>query len=774
MPAWRNVPTPSCVNADVILRRAALLVLVAVIAVIAVGAGLAARQFREQRVNAPTEQASEETATDVASAPTATAVPKWYTRRLDIPPDTAVWSIQISPDGASVAALSPNPSNVSVCVPDKVGAPVCPTPTPQRVVRFSVNDPPGAITATLTRVADAAQNSGYTWMWDGGLLVAQLDLPSPGAKVGPKTVTLSVIEKDGRITRLGGVQGASVPRPAALSPDARWLAVAELSPQVTFVERHGASVKTVALGGIGVGTTPAWAADGKLLAMNGPALYLVSPSGTMDRVPAPAGIDLHGVASAAPDRTAFVLRATRERDELYVIYADGRWIDAPPSLMPWLTWITSHELLLRAPSGDLQAFDPRAGATRDLGYTMRASDPRILAYSEPYLMWRDGDAGRIHLLDTRNAYDAVVGVTDVVGVQTYASGGFLILHPNGAELLTAADWFARLPPTAAPFTSAAPPKPGTKDPFADIKTLPRLDQMTTGGALEVVSRSGTFKTVRSPDGGWSLKVPADWRGDVGRLRGGDFYSFDPTGRDNGGNTPAPGEVRLSLTLWPDFDRKGAYWLAQNYSWPGAVTSREITPVSLGPGNAYAYRVLAQEAGPGPFAGPSARWYLPHPSFDDRVVEIVLWRADATTLKETERALESLQLFAPVSGPREPILSRAEAIASAVGPSGGKPTPAPSTPERDEAKLVTLKEWERAQGSGQTFTLDGDTPVWVVMRFGDIDPTTVMRGPIVPASLPPARWTWRMTVLDARTGQGLSRGGGSGDLPWWPALRDRAP
>lgn len=107
---------------------------------------------------------------------------------------------------------------------------------------------------------------------------------------------------------------------------------------------------------------------------------------------------------------------------------------------------------------------------------------------------------------------------------------------------------SRVPPTAASFVPAAPAKPGTRDPFADIRALPRIDQMT-GGALTVVSRTATAKRVSSPDGGWSVKVPSDWRADVGRLRGGELYSFDPTGMDFDRYAPPPGGVRMSVMLW---------------------------------------------------------------------------------------------------------------------------------------------------------------------------------------------------------------------------------
>jgi hypothetical protein len=756
----------------VILRRVLLFGLVGVLAA---AAGLAARDFRAARGDR-SEQASDDAASDVAAAPAATPTPKWFTRRVPLPADLAVWSVRISPDGRSLAGLSPDVSNVSVCKADKAGPPVCPTPTPQRVVRYKLDDPPGAIDAVVTRVADAPQNGGFAWLPDGGLVVAELETPAPGAKVGPKTVALAIVDQGGRTVPLGIVQASAVPQ-LPVSPDGKWLVLGEsVPPQLRFIDRVTGASRVLALSDARPADPPntslAWMADGRVLYAAGDAVLLVSPDGAVQRVAGPSGERVYGVEAMSPDRQVAVVRSARGTSEGYDLFVDGRWVDAPSAIVRPVAWLGAHDLLLRAASGALSSLDARAGATRDLGFILRASDPRILAYADPYLMWRDGQAGRLHLLDTRSAYDVAVGVTDVQGVQPYAGGGFFIVHPSGAELLTGADWFARVPPTAAPFATAGPAKPGAKDPFAEIAALPRLDQFTTGGALEVVSRTSSSKRVRSPDGGWSLEIPADWRADVGRLRGGELYSFDPTGMDYSGNAPPPGGVRMSITLWPDFDRRGPGWFAENQGRPGRVTSREITTVTLA--GTTAHRVITQEEQPGPFASTVARWYFRHPSFDDRIVEIILFRADAPALVDAERALATLQLFSAVSGPREPLLSRADAIARVMIPPGAKPTPTPPIPERIEAKLATHKEIELAQRSGANYSLDADTPVWLVVRFGEIEPV-IRGGPLgMPSAMP--RWGWQFALLDARTGQGFGGGGGGTpgtEPPWWSSLRDRA-
>jgi hypothetical protein len=748
----------SFVFSDVILRRIALL---AVVVVLAGGAGLGLSELRRARA----DQTNNEPASEAAAAPTATTAPKWYTRSLALPPDVAPWSIRISPKGDAVAVLAPRDAHVAPTCSDKVAG--CAPPPPTHVRRYSLSDPPGAITATLALEADVPYNGGSAWLRDGGLAVADLDT-TPQAKAGPKMVNVIVIEPGGATTALGKTEGGSVPS-LPLSPDGRWLAAVETGG-VRFIDRRTGSSTTVDVGLAGLPfTNSGWAADGRLLVGKDSTLLRIATTGAIDRVDGPAGARLAGIHSISPDGTTALFRAIRPNIEWHSAFVDGRWIDPPSTLVHPVTWLTGHDLLLRTASGQLQGHDARTGKIRDLGFTLRAADPRILAYSEPYLMWRDGDAGRIHLLDTRSAYDVLVGVTDVTGVQAYAGGGFLVLHKDAAELVTGADWFARVPPTAAPFTSAAPVKPGTRDPFADIPALPRMDQLTTGGALDVESRAGATKRVRSPDGGWSIAIPDDWRADVGRLRGGELYSYDPTAMDFSGNAPPAGGVRMSIMLWPDYERRGPAWHADHEGQPHPGMERERATLSIA--GMTVERSIARENHPPPFDVTVARWFLRHPSFDDRVFEIVLFRADSAAVSAAEPAISTLRLFTPVSGPREPLLTRTEVMARVVGPaSNAKPTPVPSVPERIEAKLVTAKEYELAQNSGRNFAYDADTPLWIVVRFGDYPPSPrSMRGPG-----PFPNWTWQFAIIDARSGFGYGGGGGTAvsEPTWWSALRDR--
>jgi hypothetical protein len=240
--------------------------------------------------------------------------------------------------------------------------------------------------------------------------------------------------------------------------------------------------------------------------------------------------------------------------------------------------------------------------------------------------------------------------------------------------------------------------------------------------------------------------------------------------DGSGNVPPPGGVRMSVLLWPDFEKRGPAWFADHEAqpYPGSARQRDAVKLNGIP----AERLIMRENQPTPFDVDVARWFVRHPSFDDCVLEIILNRADAVALPQAERVLGTLEVFAAVSGPRQPLLSRDEAIAKVVGRAVAKPTSSPAVPERVEAKLVTHKEYELAQARGRSFTLDADTPVWVIVRFGDFEPAPrSMRGPG-----PFPRWTWQFSVLDARTGQGFSGGGGTAASEpdgWWASLRDRA-
>jgi hypothetical protein len=709
--------------------------------VLAGAAGLAAREFRAG--GAPRDVLPEGGAAQAgpSSSPPAKTTfspppaPKWHTRRVPVPEGVDPRSMLISPDGRALAA---------------------PSSDKKRIVLYALDDPPGAIEAVLTKVGEAPYWSGYHFLPDGGLLFGR----APGwnsQRVEAKSVAIAVLEQDGSTKTLGAVWGGSVSLPA-VSPDGAWLAFSEIST-VQLIDRTGkAPARTVTSSSEGHLGPVGWSADGRLVIAQGQAVELISVDGTRSSIEGPSGLELNGVESQAPDGKVLIIRTLEGYHEGRIALAGDRWVELPQMLYG-LIWMAGHEILDRSTDGVLSVFDTLAGRSRDLGFTMRGADAGIHGVSGPYVLWRE--SGRLHLLDSRSGYDVLVGAgDDIQGGRPYSGGGFLLIGSSGASLLTGDDWFARVPPTAGPFVSAAPLPAGAIDPFVDIAALPRIDQMTTGGSLTVTSRTISNKAVTSEEGGWSLEVPIDWRADVGRFRGGQLYSFDPTTRDYGGNAPSPDEVRITIELWPDLEQRGPAWFADHESGANIALSRERRTVTLGGAEAEVAITLESGAASGAPVT-AARWYLRHPWFDDRVMGIQLWRADGELLRQAETVLATLRLSRPISGPRGPLIARADVIANT-----GRTTP--GRVDRVEAKLVTVKEWWLAATGSRSYSLDMDTPIWIVVRWGDFEVQT--RG----IHGGTARFTWMISALDARTGKGFSGGGGSGAEPaWWAALRDRA-
>ncbi len=306
-------------------------------------------------------------------------------------------------------------------------------------MRYKLAYPPGAITATLTKAADVPENGGFMWLPDGGLAIARLDTSASALKLSMKSVIVTILEADGRTIDVGNVEGGGMPA-LSLSADGKWLAVGQTQPSaVRLIDRTTGASKVIGVDFVGLPVPLGWSADGRVLVGKDSTVFRMAPDGSIDRMPGPDGARLAGVASVSPDGSIAIFRANRPEAEGASALVDGRWVALPldalrSSSIP--IWVTPHEVLLRTAANALQAFDPRNSSTRDLAYRMPGADPRVLAYSEPYLMWRDGDAGKIHLLDTRSAYDVLVGTTAVTNVQPYAGGGFLLVHLDSAELLT--------------------------------------------------------------------------------------------------------------------------------------------------------------------------------------------------------------------------------------------------------------------------------------------------------------------------------------------------
>lgn len=165
----------------------------------------------------------------------------------------------------------------------------------------------------------------------------------------------------------------------------------------------------------------------------------------------------------------------------------------------------------------------------------------------------------------------------------------------------------------------------------------------------------------------------------------------------------------------------------------------------------------------------ARWYLRHPSFDDRVLQVTVARADDPAIyAQGETVIQTLALFAPVSGSHT-LIPRADAIRPASSINGS------DTLSSVEAKLMLVRDLATARGSaaGQA---DLDTPVWLILRTGDF----AYRGvyPLAKpgqSQVPFPHSRWEYTITDARNGalyEGASGIEGSGP-GWWAALVDRS-
>lgn len=338
---------------------------------------------------------------------------------------------------------------------------------------------------------------------------------------------------------------------------------------------------------------------------------------------------------------------------------------------------------------------------------------------------------------------------------------------------------SRIPTTQGVATEAATGAAGPSgDPFEGI-SLPRLDQHSlkaeNSSLTEKPGASAGTKRIVSEEGGWSVEIPIDWTSAASHLRGGTLSS----GIQNGPNYPPPeGVVSIWIAIWPDHDERGPVWHADHPAQPYPGTSPERAQVTIG--GLLAEYVLLRELHPNPTNSLAvARWYLQHPGFDDRLVQIVVRRAEGSILLDAQRVVESLRLFEPAYGPHFPLLSREEAVARVTA---RQATGAASDSRTHiEARLVLNKEWELARSGSRSFTVDPNTPVWLVLERGDFE----FSGRGGPAGfgvdtegrpLPPPRWTWKFSAFDARTGFGFAGGGGtSGTEPtWWPLLLDRSP
>jgi len=299
-------------------------------------------------------------------------------------------------------------------------------------------------------------------------------------------------------------------------------------------------------------------------------------------------------------------------------------------------------------------------------------------------------------------------------------------------------------PTAAP-TVSAPQQPG---PF------PR----------RAGSRPG-YDRIDSVEGGWSMEIPEKWVADVGNLRGAEIASFDMQRTDFSGNAPASDQLRMRVSLMPEYDHLSLEALGAKggVSAAGPIIGQSRTTVA---GQA-AVQTLMRSSSPSPrFDLLHVYWHFRSPFFADRVVIVDAWPADGTLRAVADQAVATFQLSQPKATTAAP-LSRQQAIdrATAYLRTTGRV-------DRVAAKLVGFHEYEVASNSGRSYTQDPDDLVWVVVTTGEF-PSTHSRPPSAAPPLPD-----RLIVQAIGSSSGGYFSGMYSDADTWPAwfdgLKDRAP
>src|SRR6266568_1158038 len=190
------------------------------------------------------------------------------------------------------------------------------------------------------------------------------------------------------------------------------------------------------------------------------------------------------------------------------------------------------------------------------------------------------------------------------------------------------------------------------------------------------SRSG-YDRISSAKGGWSIEIPESWVAETGNLRGAEIASFNRQGTDFSGNAPAADQLRIRVTVMPEYDSISLADLGAKggLSSPGPVIYQVVTTVASQP----AVRTLMRSSSPHPFDQQHVYWHLRSPFFVDRV-------------------------------------------------------------DRVAAKLVSYHEYEVASNFGHNYTQDPDDLVWVVATTGEFMSVHSRPLPIngTPGPVPPDR------------------------------------
>jgi hypothetical protein len=311
-------------------------------------------------------------------------------------------------------------------------------------------------------------------------------------------------------------------------------------------------------------------------------------------------------------------------------------------------------------------------------------------------------------------------------------------------------------------------------------TATPLPPATSGPLARQSGSSAEYERITSDLGGWSMEIPAAWTAAIATLRGADIASFDMSSAANSGNAPANDQIRIRIILDPRYSGLSLEQAGASGVPPSLIVDQMKVKLS----GSDAVRTLRRAYQPtgSPFDQMHVLWTVRSPYFSDRVAVIDAWPADGALRSEADRAVSTLQLFAPRPLPEVPQVSRQEAIAKAKE--------VPGAVQRVAVKLTTFGEWinalaaEQAKVPGGPQVRPGPSPdpdqlVWVTVVAGDLGPMTKggppLPGSVGPAPVPPTT-RWIVRILDAASGADLSGiWSPNGDWPaWFDALRDRAP
>jgi hypothetical protein len=655
------------------------------------------------------------TSADGAGAGTSAAAPRIANMApLRFGPEYAARSARISPDGKLATAMTNDWSAEGV---------------------FALSDDPSSGFVMAREIARVAPGIvSQSWLSAPTALLVATSEPT-------KRSLLKVIGADGKTVELGSAGSGD---PIMPSPDGRWIAIVENTSQprqIRIFDRTGTvPPRAVASGVPPIGGQIQWDASGRVLYASGGTVVAVDLSGHETTYPMPADASAFGVVGMSPDRSIAVIGVNVSTGEGLRLLEGGSTRVLPPGILQPIVWVGPHEMLARQADGRLVAVDSR-GTERDLGVAMKASDVRLLGYSAPYLLWIDSSAVRVHLTDLAASKDVTVGANPLPsGAQPNGDGRFLITRDDvnfGADILSGPSWFASLPATP-------PPVP------------------TRAGA------AAGYRRIASDEGGWSMEIPEKWVAETGNLRGAEIANFDMQNTDFSGNAPASDQLRIRVTVLPEYDHLSLEELGAKggLSTQGPVIEQLATTVAGQP----AVRTLMRSSSPQPFDQRHVYWHFRSPFFVDRVLIVDAWPADGSLRSVADRAIATVQLSQPKVTATTPI-SRQQAIdrATAHLRTNGRV-------DRVAAKLVNFHEYEVASNSGRSYTQDPDDLVWVVVTTGEF-PSTHSR-PFNPNASPGPPPPDRLIVQAMRSSNGDYFSGMYSSADTWPAwfdgLKDHAP